>query len=174
MEGDKVQGMGWVLLGWLVALLAMFLVLGLMTGCNPSLEVVRPQNEQAVYAIPEAPPDVTLNYITRDELLLFLKEDQCDKCRSSLDEPVSEMCLDRASCLTCSARSRGWDTFGVLMNFENGSHVIVAFPTKDGDLIYVEPWFDQIVTYVKVGDNYIDNFYGMQGTQIIEKIELIY
>ena len=110
--------------------------------------------------------DVELSLITKAQLVAFLKADQCDRCTSSVaGEDTSEACLDRADCLTSAARIEGWDIYGVVINFKDGSHALVAFPTDDG-LIYVEPWTDQIVT-VQLG-----RVYAPAG-KVVEKIGIL-
>jgi hypothetical protein len=114
--------------------------------------------------------DIELSLITYAELMSFLKKDQCDRCGSSVaGETADKACIDRADCLTASARNYDWDCYGVIMNFKESSHSIVAFPTKDRGLVYIEPWFDKPVK-VEVGYNYVENFPEMRGTSIIEKI----
>lgn len=112
---------------------------------------------------------VELNLITLEQLNVFLKDDQCDRCGSSVPtEDVSLACLDRADCLMAAARIAGWDAYGVVMNFEEGgSHAIVAFPLKDGKLAFVEPWQDVVVRTPVVGDRYHTT------NNIIEKVGLL-
>jgi hypothetical protein len=195
MEGDnKVHGFGKFLLFWLAGFLALVIVLACL-GCSPgeplkadsgaicmTPEALQFQLNEAyangyAKAMAENPAagDVVLNRFTKERLIAFLKWDQCDRCLSSVEsEDTSEACLDRASCLMASARNEGVDVYGVVMNFkEDGAHAIVAFPLKDGSLVYVEPWLDMIVTKVNVGDNYLSNFPGMTKKQIIEKIVLL-
>ncbi len=112
--------------------------------------------------------DVELNLITQSQLIAFLKEDGCDRCGGSDD------CLERANCLTASARTKGYDVYGVIINFAGGgAHALVAFPTSDNGIIYIEPWYDQIVKVV-VGTNYLSNFPKEKGKKIIQEIGILY
>ena len=180
MEGDKVRGFGWFLLVWTLALIGLFILLANI-GCAPvepekaengaicmTAEMLKATTDGAcakgytngytdgysrakAKATPRA--DVELNLITREQLLAFLKTDQCDRCRSDVYD-VANSCLARAECLTCSAKSHGWDSCGVVVNFEGGgTHTLVAFPLNDGTLVFVEPWYDTI-EQVEVGKSY--------------------
>jgi hypothetical protein len=102
--------------------------------------------------------DVQLKQFKYADLVAFLKADQCDRCLSSVPgEDAEDSCLDRASCLMNACRSNGFQSYLVVMNFENQtSHAIIAFPTKDKGLIFVEPWLDQIVPAPKVGEQYLN------------------
>jgi hypothetical protein len=180
MVGDKVQGFGWFLGIWLIALLLLFLVTGLLLGCVPPVEVENPEKgaicmtaemlQQTMdaacaegyangyaKAMAEHPQDadIELSLITRDELYTFLKTDPCDRCMSDVYDTANS-CLARAECLLSSARSHGWDSYGVVINFEGadgGAHALVAFPLKDGTLVFVEPWYDTLEV-VEVGKPY--------------------
>jgi hypothetical protein len=173
MEDGKVDGFGKFLLFWTAAFLLLMLVLAL--SCMPpekpengaicmTPDMLQKTMDQCCtegyangYAkakaevVPRA--DVELNLITKDKLAAFLKLDQCDRCTSAVYEP-EDSCLARAECLTASARSYDWDAYGVVMNFaEGGSHAVVAFPLKDGTIVYIEPWYDTIEV-VEVGRIY--------------------
>lgn len=186
MEAGKVDGFGKFLLFWTAAFLLLMLVLAL--SCMPpekpengaicmTPEMLQKTMDQCCtegyangYAkakaevVPRA--DIELNLITKAELVAFLKADQCDRCTSSVaGEDTSEACLDRADCLTSAARIEQWDCYGVVINFKNGSHALVAFPTEDG-LLFVEPWTDQIVS-VQLG-----RVYAPAG-KVIEKIGIL-
>jgi hypothetical protein len=118
--------------------------------------------------------DVELTLITHEKLLKFLKADFCDRCLSSVTGEASDACLDRAECLTSSLRKAGYDSYGVVLNFSEGyTHAIVAVPTKDKGLVFIEPWYDQEVT-VKLGYNYMANFPKQPGTRTIEKLGILY
>ena len=108
--------------------------------------------------------DVCLKRLTLAELQAFLTEDQCNRCG---DEATG--CIDRAECLTKSARDKGYDCYGVIINSDTNSHALVAFPLTNGSLVFIEPLYDQQVQ-VKVGMNYRENFSGEYGTWIIRKI----
>jgi hypothetical protein len=112
--------------------------------------------------------DVELNLITLPQLEAFLKADQCDRCLSNVPgEDASGACLDRADCLTAAARIKGWDAYGVVMNFAENSHAIVAFPLKDGTIVFVEPWYDVVVNTPTVGERYYTT------DNVIEKIGIL-
>lgn len=187
MEDGKVDGFGKFLIGWTGAFLLLMLVLA--SCCVP---IETPPENGAICLTPEMlqktmdqcctegyangyakakaeivpRADVELNLITKDKLAAFLKLDQCDRCTSSVaGEDTDEACLDRADCLTSSARNEQWDCYGVVINFKDGSHALVAFPTSDG-LLFVEPWTDQIVT-VQLG-----RVYAPAG-KVIEKIGIL-
>jgi hypothetical protein len=101
--------------------------------------------------------DVELNLFTYTDLRAFLQADQCDRCRSVLPyEEDSVACLERASCLMAHARDAGYYSYAIVMNFKDGAHVIVAFPTKDEGDVYIEPWTDLAVPKPRAGDYYIN------------------
>ena len=168
MESAKVDGFGKFLLACTVA----FLLLLLALSCAPpppppgaiclTVQALDRQLSEAYangYAkakaevVPRA--DVELNLITREQLLSFLKSDPCDRCLSNVYDAANS-CLSRAECLLCSARAKGWDSYGVVINFEGadgGAHALVAFPLDDGTVVFVEPWYDTI-EIVEVGKTY--------------------
>jgi hypothetical protein len=176
MEVDKkVDGFGKFLIGWTAAFLLLMLVLALscMPPENPengaicmTPEMLQKTMDQCCtegyangYAKAKAEQpkraDVELNLITKDKLTAFLNLDQCDRCMSDVYNTANS-CLARAECLLASARSHGWDAYGVVINFEGadgGAHALVAFPLKDGTLVYVEPWYDTLEV-VEVGKPY--------------------
>jgi len=117
-----------------------------------------------------APPDVSLKlWTSKEQVQVFLDVDECDRCLSSVPgETAADSCLDRAVCLLKHARDMGYDGYGVVLNFPAGSHAIAAFPLKDGSIVYVEPWFDQIIAEPEVGQDYLSNF-NMSG-KVIEKV----
>jgi hypothetical protein len=188
VEGDKVKGMGWFMLGWFTLFIVMCVILA-TAGCMPPVEPLKADSgaicmtaemyqktiddafnaghEEARLEIrPRAA--VELNLITLEQLKAFLKTDQCDRCESSVPtEDASLACLDRAECLMAAARIAGWDAYGVVMNFPEYSHAIVAFPLKNGDLAFVEPWHDVIVKTPIVGDTYYNT------NNVIEKIAIL-
>lgn len=167
-----MHGFGWVMLGWLIGFVLVCVILANF-GCMPLETPENPQNgaicmtsemldrqlsdayaagyqKAKADATPRA--DVELSLITQEQLLAFLRSDPCDRCMSELyDAPNS--CLARASCLTSSARDNGWDCYGVILNFEQGAHAIVAFPLKDGGIVFVEPWYDTL-ELVEAGEVY--------------------
>jgi len=117
-----------------------------------------------------APPDVSLKlWKDKAQVQAFLDTDECDRCLSAVPgETAADSCLDRADCLLKHARDRGYDGYGVVLNFPASSHAIAAFPLKDGGIVYVEPWTDQIVATPEVGQDYLSNF-NMKG-KVIEKV----
>jgi hypothetical protein len=77
----------------------------------------------------------------------------------------SVACLDRATCIMNKCRDAGFYSLLVVMNFQSDtSHAIIAFPTKDLKLVFVEPMLDLIVPAPKVGEPYLNK------NNIIEKI----
>ena len=117
-----------------------------------------------------AAPDVSLKlWKDKAQVQEFLDTDDCDRCLSSVPgETAADSCLDRADCLLKHARDAGYDGYGVVLNFPASSHAIAAFPLKDGGIVFVEPWTDQIVATPEVGQDYLANF-NMKG-KVIEKV----
>ena len=100
-------------------------------------------NEQTVYP-------VKLKQFTIENLQKFLKENSCDKC----GDPDTG-CVDRAACLLQATRDYGYDAYAVYLKSKGEfDHMIVAFPTSDNGIVFVEPLYDQFVT-VKIGENYV-------------------
>jgi hypothetical protein len=200
MEGGKVRGMLWLLAGWFTLFLVMCVILANI-GCMPVETAVSPGSgticmtaealdRQLVDAYADgyakakadapAQADVELDlWDSPAQIMAFLKSDDCDRCQSSVPSEGPELaCLDRAECLLFSMRLNGMDGYGVIMNFQNdGAHAIVAFPMKDGTLLFVEPWLDQIVPTPEIGKPYLTDRiyfqYKTSGLLIIEKIGIL-
>lgn len=187
MEGDKaVQGFGWVLLGWLVCLLALFLVLALLPGCFPepekadsgaicmtaeSLDAQLSASYADGYAKAKAEivPTTSLKLYQNKEAVQELMDcTLCERCTSTVPDEEGNpdaSCMDRASCLLSIARGKGYLGYIAVMNFTSDySHAIVMFPTVDDGNVFVEPWYDKIVPTPIVGQTYIDK------RNIIEKV----
>jgi hypothetical protein len=184
MEGGKVRGILWLLAGWFTLFLVMCVILANIS-CMPPAAAEKPESGAicmtaealdrqllAAYgdgyakakAEAPAPADVELKIFKYADLMAFLKLDDCDRCGSELD------CLDRAECLTLSARNYdgGYDSYAVVMNFSNNSaHAIVAFPTKDRGLVFIEPRYDQVVARPEVGHFYLSL------ENVIEKVAIL-
>jgi hypothetical protein len=187
VEGDKVKGMGWFLVGWFTLFVVMCVILANI-GCMPLKTADSPDsgaicmtselyqkaldeafNAGHEEALSETRPraDVELK-LWKDtaQVQAFLDENQCDRCLSNVPgEDADDSCLDRATCLMITCRSMGYQSFLVVMNFKsNTSHAIVAFPMKDGSIVFAEPWIDLVVPTPKVGEPYINN------NNIVDKI----
>jgi hypothetical protein len=182
VEGDKVKGMGWFLLVWFATFLAMCTILAFLPGCL-SVEPLKAdcgdynsgfaagyQKAQSELVCPiPVKADVELKlWDSKAQIQAFLKADQCDRCLSSVPTEGPEWaCLERAECLLSASRNAGYDGYGVVMNFASAAHAIVAFPLKDGSLVFCEPWTDQIVPTPVVGGDYINH------KNVIEKIVVL-
>ncbi len=174
----KHPGAGLLIIGLLIVIGLLFA----LTGCQ-GVSVFRnafnpPKTADSAYltgfeqgyakAQAERPTyDVCLRYITKPELEKFLKENLCDRCGNN-----STGCMDRAECLANAAREHGWDCYGVMMNGDIDGHLIVAFPLKTGEVVYIEPQTDQTVT-VGVDMDYTTNFQGGEEPWFIRKIAIL-
>jgi hypothetical protein len=182
VESDKVKGFGWFLLVWAISFIALTIILA-----NLSCLEFQPQEadcgdynsgyaagyQQAISEQP-APPDLSPHYFAlqlwKDELQIqaFLDANNCDRCMSSVPDEAGDpsvACLDRATCIMNKCRDAGFYSLLVVMNFQSDtSHAIIAFPTKDLKLVFVEPMLDLIVPAPKVGEPYLNK------NNIIEKI----
>jgi len=99
-------------------------------------------------------PDLALCKPLWEDVEKFLKLDNSDM----LARGDMGGCMDRAESLCNNATEQGIWTYVVIMNTASEyGHVIVAFPTQDRDLVFIEPNNDQVVS-CKEGYDYSLNF----------------
>jgi len=99
-------------------------------------------------------PDLSLSEPLWADVEKFLKLDNSNM----LSRREEGGCMDRAESLCNNATEQGIWTYVVMVNTasDNG-HVLVAFPTQDKGLVFVEPINDQVVICEK-GYDYSLNF----------------
>jgi len=100
-------------------------------------------------------PDLSLCKPLWEDVEKLLKEDNSD----TLAKTTTGGCVVRAVSLNNAAMERGLWMYVVLLMTDamNNDHVIVAFPTQDKGVVYIEPANDQVVN-CEIGYDYSLNF----------------
>ncbi len=115
---------------FIILLVMLALSIGCITTSTPA--VVGPPKPAPPALICEL-HDVQLDFPTYQELMAWLKVEPSQLCEA-------RDCVERLSNLGECARQQGYDMWVVLMTAEDGDgHAIAVFPTKDKDIIFIEP-----------------------------------
>jgi len=95
-----------------------------------------------------------ITYPSYSDVQAFIEEDDTDK-QKYISENYTFICTDFTNRFINNFLKQGFFSCEAILYFqENNSHSIVAINTTDKGLIFVDSQNDQVMTSLRVGDNY--------------------